>query len=109
MDGRVTWCSATGPWWREGTFPRLANDLRFFLGKVQVEAKVEVMPLKTKVEVEAKVKDRFLLVQLVLIGLLAVPAGFLSQDEPQPQHHPSPLRCSATWLISAICARVARE
>jgi len=26
------------------------------LGKVQVEAKVEVMPLKTKVEVEAKVK-----------------------------------------------------
>src|SRR2546429_4738955 len=76
MDGRVTWCSATGPWWREGTFPRLANDLRFFLGKVQVEAKV---------------KDRFLLVQLVLIGLLAVPAGFLSQAEPQPQPSPPPV------------------
>ena len=60
------------------------------MGKVQVEAKVEVMPLKTKVEVEAKVKDRFLLVQLVLIGLLAVPAGFLSQAEPQPQPQPSP-------------------
>jgi TolB protein len=59
----------------------MANDLRFILGKVQVE----VMSLKTKVEVEAKVKDRFLLVQLVLLALLGVFLGSLLQAEPQPQ------------------------
>ena len=41
--------------------------------------------MRPKVKAEVKVKDRFRLLQLVPIGLLAVLAGFLSQAEPQPQ------------------------
>ena len=48
------------------------------------------MPLKAKVEVEAKVKDRFLLVQLVLLALLGVFLGSLLQAEPQPQPRSQP-------------------